>query len=420
MRQAIVLYVMTIFVVWTGEPAGVLTLQAAERPAEGYTLGEVVTVALDRHPSMAGATGMIRQNRGERLAAETYPNPAFRGTVGYGAIRDPSTGVHIVEHTFTLEQPVEWPAKRQARRLAAEAGLAEARAGFEETRLRVIADVKEAFYRLLFAQREAEMAAQNLTMVEEVARTVKTRVQAGEATPFEALKADVEVRKARKDLSRASNALLVGQRTLDLLTNGALGKVFAIQGDFVSLGQNLDPDALAARALERHPTLRRHDKHLEQANHRVVFEREAVVPTVNVVGQYHREAGDESFVGGLSLPLPFWNRRQGEIEMALGARQRAESELALARNELVQAVTQHAQEARTAREQILVFETGLLKQAQQTLDIARYSFQHGAASLLEVLDSQRVYRQSVIEYAQARTDLSIALARLERAVGGEL
>jgi cobalt-zinc-cadmium efflux system outer membrane protein len=87
-------------------------------------------------------------------------------------------------------------------------------------------------------------------------------------------------------------------------------------------------------------------------------------------------------------------------------------------NELIQALTQHTQEARTAKEQIDVFEQGLLKQAEETLRIAKFSFQQGAASLLEVLDAQRVYRQTLLEYAQTRTELSIALARLERASGG--
>jgi cobalt-zinc-cadmium efflux system outer membrane protein len=87
-------------------------------------------------------------------------------------------------------------------------------------------------------------------------------------------------------------------------------------------------------------------------------------------------------------------------------------------NELIQALTQHAQEVRTAKNPIDVFEQGLLTQAEGTLRIARISFQQVAASLLEVLDAQRVNRQTLFEYAQVRMDLSGALARLERASGG--
>ena len=232
------------------------------------------------------------------------------------------------------------------------------------------------------------------------------------------MKATVEVQKAKKEVARAQNALLVTRARLDMLTAGALGKQFSIQGDFESLGQELALDALAARAVEQHPTLRRLTKLVEQAEFGTIVERESRIPNITVQGSYHREAGDESVTAGLSIPIPLWYQRQGEIETALGAKHRAEAELLRAQNELTQAITQHAQDVRTANEQIQVFETGLLKQAEQTLQVARISFQQGAASLLDVLDAQRVYRQTLLEYAQARADLSISLARLERAVGG--
>ncbi len=394
------------------------TYAAANEPNPAYTLNAMIELALERNPTMAGAQGFVRQSRGQQIAAGAYLNPSISGTAGRGAIRDPSTGVKITERTVTVEQPLEWQGKRRARQQAADAGVAGASAAMEETRLNVIAEVKVAFYHVLFAQRDADLATQNLTMVEEVLRTVKTRAAAGEATPFETMKATVEAQKAKKEVARAQNALVVARTKLDMLTAGALGRQFSIQGDFESLQQELDLDALAARAVEQHPTLRRLTKLVEQAEFSTILERESRIPNVTVQGSYHREAGDESVTAGLSVPLPLWYRRQGEIETALGARHRAEAERLRAQNELTQAITQHVQDARTANEQLQVFETGLLKQAEQTLRVARVSFQQGAASLLDVLDSQRVYRQTLLEYAQARADLSIALARLERAVGG--
>jgi len=392
--------------------------QASAPNPTTYTLITVIELALEHNPTIAGAQGMVRQSRGQQFAAGAYPNPSISGSAGRGAIRDPSTGISILERTITVEQPLEWQGKRHARQQAADAGVVGASAALEETRLNLIAEVKVAFYQLLFAQRDAELATQNLAMVEEVLRTVKARVAAGEATPFETMKATVEVQKAKKEVARVQNALLVTRARLDMLTAGALGKQFSIQGDFESLRQELDLDALVARAREQHPTLRRLTKLVEQAEFGTILEREARAPNVTVQGSYHREAGDESVIAGLSIPLPLWYQRQGEIETALGAKHRAEAERLRAQNELAQAITQHGQDVRTANEQIQVFETGLLKQAEQTLQVARVSFQQGAASLLDVLDAQRVYRQTLFEYAQARADLSISLARLERAAGG--
>ncbi|MEK7717018.1 MAG: TolC family protein, partial [Pseudomonadota bacterium] len=279
-------------------------------------------------------------------------------------------------------------------------------------------EAKVAFYHVLFAQRDVELSSQNLTMVEEVLRTVKARAAAGDATLFETMKATVEVQKATKEVARAQNALVVVRAKLDMVTAGMLGRQFSIQGDFEPLQQALDREPLAARAMEQHPTLRRLTNLVEQAQFSATLERESRIPNVIVRGSYHREPGDESITAGLSVPLPLWYQRQGEIESALGASHRAEAERLRAQNEITQAITQYVQDVRTANEQLQVFETGLLKQAEQTLRVARISFKEGAASLLDLLDSQRVYRQTLLEYVQARADLSIALARLERAVGG--
>lgn len=61
-----------------------------------------------------------------------------------------------------------------------------------------------------------------------------------------------------------------------------------------------------------------------------------------------------------------------------------------------------------------------MKQADEALRIAQLSFRQGASSLLDVLDAQRVQRQIVIDYNLAKYGLSLALTRLERALGGTL
>ena len=111
---------------------------------------------------------------------------------------------------------------------------------------------------------------------------------------------------------------------------------------------------------------------------------------------------------------------RGVAGASLGAKRREEAELLRARNELARSVNQHYQDARTTAELIDVFDKGLLKQASEALRLAQFSFQQGASSLLEVFDAQRVQRQILLDYAQARHDLSVSLARLEQAVGGEL
>lgn len=391
---------------------------SASPDARTFKLDDVIELALNRNPTLGAAQGMVEQSQGQRAAAGAYLNPSIIGSAGRGSIRDPSTGVSITERTITVEQPLEWLGKRAARQRAADAGVAGALAGMEDTKVMVIAEVKGAFFQLLLAQQDAQLARENLKTVEDLVQLVTARVTTREAPKFELVKATVELQKTRKELSRAENVLLVARTKLNTVTGKALGDSFMIQGEYESVRPGLQLPVLIEQALDRHPALRRQQKAVEQAEFTIEQERASRIPNVAVIGQYHREAGDESITAGLSVPLPLWYRRQGEIGAAMGAHRRAQAERARIQQELEQSVTQHFQEVRTAQEQMKVFEEGLLYQAKEAYDIAQFSFRHGVASLLEVIDAQRVYRQTLLEYAQARADHSIALARLERAVGG--
>jgi len=367
---------------------------------------------------MTGAEATLESSQGQRVAAGAYVNPTLTGTAGRGSIRDPSNGISISERTITVEQPLEWPEMRKARQRAADAGFAGALAGMEEARVAVTGDVKAAFFQLLFAQRDAELTKENLKAVEDFVGLIRARVETKESPRFELVKATVELQKAQKDLARAENALLVARADLNRVTGKALGDEFSIRGEFETVKLGLDLPILTEQALDRHPALRRQEKAVEQAQFALDQERAARIPNVSVIGLYHREAGDEALAAGLKVPLPLWYRRQGEIGAAMGAHHRAQADRTRAQHDVEQAVTQYFQEMKTAERQIDVFEKGLLYQAKEALDIAQFSFKNGVASLLEVIDAQRVHRQVLLEFAQARADYSLAFARLERAVGG--
>ncbi len=403
--------------------------QAAEPSgAPTYRLSTIVEMALARNPVVSSAEGDIEHQRGQQTVAGAYPNPTVLGSAGYGEIRDTGRAdirdslnrESIVEYNFIVGQPVEWPAMRSARQRVADAGLATANAGMSEIRLNLTTQVKVAFYDLLLAQQDAALAQQNLEIVEGVGRIVKARVKSGEAPQFELIKAEVEVLKAKQLLVRAENVVRVNRVVVDTLTGGGLGPSYVVQGDFSNMSRELRIDRLMSRMAQGHPTIQRLLQSVQQSDWRIEFERQSRVPNVTVNGSYWREIGREAVQGGLSIPVPVWYRRQGEIAASLGTKRREEAELLRARNELARAVHQHYQDARTTAEMIDVFDRGLLKQAQEALRLAQFSFQQGASSLLEVFDAQRVQRQIQMDYAQARYDLSVSLARLERAVGGAL
>ncbi|HKN86589.1 MAG TPA: TolC family protein [Nitrospiraceae bacterium] len=402
-----------------------LKAEGAESARQSYDLLRIIDLAVERNPVMVGARGVIDQSAGQRVTAGAYPNPTIKGDGGRGFLRDagPLTAeipTSANEYFVSAGQPIEWPSKRAARQLAAEAGLAGATAGLVEARLNLTTDVKLAFYDLLLAQRDEGLARQNLEIVKDVQRIVNTRVRLGEAPQFEAIKAQVEVLKADQVVTRAENAVQVNRVILDTLTVGALGADYTIDGEFRYFPKDLDLVRLITLAMDQHPSIQRLSKSVEQADRNIQFERHARVPNVTFSGSYAREYGREGYDFGVSVPTPIWYQQQGQIATALGAKRTEEAALLRTRNLLVKEVNQYFQDAETTAHLIEVFEKGLLKQAQEALRIAQFSFQQGAVSLLEVLDAQRVQQQILFDYAHARFELSIALIRLERAAGGLL
>lgn len=402
-----------------------LKAEGAEPAGRSYDLLAIIDLAVERNPVMVGARGLIDQSQGQRVTAGAYPNPTLEGDGGRGVLRDagPLTSTiptAATEYMVFLGQPLEWPKKRAARQSVADAGFAGATLGLVETRLNLVTEVKLAFYDLLLAQRDAELARQNFEIVKDVQRIVNARVRLGEAPQFEAIKAQVEVLKADQAMTRAENTVRVNRVFLDTLAAGALGANYTIEGDFRIYRRDLALEPLLTRAMEEHPSLQRLLKSVEQAHRNIEFERQARVPNVTVTTSYMREYGREGIDFGLKVPTPIWYQNQGQIATALGAKRTEEAGLLRTRNILVKEVNQYFQDAETTAHLIEVFEKGLLKQAQEALRISQFSFQQGAASLLEVLDAQRVQRQILFDYAHARFELSVALTRLERAVGGLL
>lgn len=401
---------------------------SAESAGQMYSLDMIVNLAMARNPVISFAEGNIEQQKGQQTTAGAYPNPTVTANGGHGLLRDTGrAGVgpfldrtSLTEYNVVVGQPIEWPAMRAARQQVADLGVATANVGMLETQLNLASQVKVSFYDLLLAQQGADLARQNLDIVEGVARIVGARVKSGEAPQFESIKAEVEVLKARQQLVRADNLVRINRVAVDTLTGGALGPAYMVYGEFRIVPRDLQIEGLMAHMMEQHPTIQRLLKSVEQSDWKIEFERQSRVPTLTVNGSYWREIGRAAAQAGLSVPLPLWYRRQGEIASSLGAKRREEAELLRMRNELGRAVYQHYQDVRTTAELIDVFDKGLLRQGQEALRLAQFSFQQGASSLLEVFDAQRVQRQILVDYAQARHDLAVSLTRLEQAVGGIL
>ena len=177
---------------------------AAESSQPVYELEKIIQLALERNPGIEAAQGTLEQQQGRHIQASAYPNPTILGQTGRASVRDPSTGNSRTEIAISLSQPLEWPGKRTARQQAAEANLRSANFRMEEVRLALTMTVKLAFFDLLLNQHVTKLSTQNLRIMKEVRRISNIRVQSGEAPKLELVKAEVELLKAKQDVTRCS------------------------------------------------------------------------------------------------------------------------------------------------------------------------------------------------------------------------
>ena len=170
--------------------------------------------------------------------------------------------------------------------------------------------------------------------------------------------------------------------------------------------------------MERHPLILKAGKEAKAKDFSLKKEKASIFPDITVRGFSGRETDKESYGVSLSIPIPLWYQRRGEIARAFADKTRAEAEIYKIRVELSRAITEEYQNYLTALDQIDVFEKGLLKQAEEALRIAELSYMQGESGLLDYLDAQRVYRSTLAEYYQSLFEIEASIALLERVVGG--
>jgi len=118
-----------------------------------------------------------------------------------------------------------------------------------------------------------------------------------------------------------------------------------------------------------------------------------------------------------SMPLPIFNRNQGEIARAQYAITQAQQQASETTQQVSTDVVTAFANLQTNDQIIQLYQGGYVDQAKQSRDISEYAYRKGAASLLDYLDSERTYRANQLAYRQALASYMLALEQMRQAVG---
>jgi cobalt-zinc-cadmium efflux system outer membrane protein len=365
-------------------------------------LSDLENMALQYNPTMAQATAAIAMQRGTWQQAGLYPNPQ----VGYvrsnasNPTQPQTNGVFVAQefvtgHKLQLAQAVE---AREIERLRWE---------WHAQRMRVLNDLQVRFYEVLGAQEQLAIADHLLKLAEEGVQAVERQLKTQLASRPDALQARIQLsslRMVRKDAQARYESAWLQLATIIGIPNmqpaGLEGRLDTLVPDF-----NLE-DCLQ-RLLTASPQLRAAEIEVQHARREIARERAQPIPniTLQTVVERDRVAQSTSASTLVALPVPLFNRNQGNVSRAYADLREAEGEVARVRLVLRDQLADSFRRYTTARFRVDEYREQVLLSAKENLDLVQTGTREGQFNLFQLLTARQTYAHANLGYVEALTEL---------------
>ncbi|MGY2254279.1 TolC family protein [Pseudomonas reactans] len=391
--------------------AAALWAAACAAQAQTLTLDTALQTAFANNPDLAAAQWEIDIAQGGRQQAGLIPNPVASWDVE-DTRRDSRTT------SIKISQALELGGKRGARIDVASRVQDAAALTLEQRRNTLRAEVIDNYYGALRAQERLDLAQRSMAVAERGLVVANGRVTAGKASPVEATRAQVQVSEIRLELDRAQIGLTDAYRRLAASTGSAAPNFQAVATQNLSAPTVPSATQLLAR-LEQTAELRLAELSILQNEASVGLEKAQRIPDldVSIGSQYDASVRERVNLVGVSMPIPLFNRNQGNV---LAASRRADQarDLRNAAELRLRTETRQALDLwQTANTEVRAFNQQILPAAQSAVDSATRGFEMGKFSFLDVLDAQRTLIAARTQYLTATAQATDAWVRIERIYG---
>ena len=410
--------------------AAIFIASAARTAAaqSALTIDQAVQQAVDRNLSLIAERLNLSVADAAIVTARLRPNPVLSG--GANSLDWLGTGFNEIngagppEYSVRIDMPFERGRKRELRTEVAASARRVAEAQLADAVRRVKLDVTVAAIDVLEAKAKLRLSRENLEALSRLVELNERRLISGALPPLEVTRSRVamlqyrgSVKAAELNVTQARLKIhaLLGRQPTDPLADidDALGVPPAAQP------ANLDALQAAARTFRPDVRALHDDQARSQYDLRLQVAQGRVDYTVGA--EYRRQQGvnGKGNLAGLffSVPLPVFNRNQGEIARAEAEQEKADRSVTALETNVASEVASAYEEYETARQLLGDIERELLKPAADARAGTAYVYQAGATSLLDVLDAQRAFNETMDAYYTAQAAYRRAEARLSLAAG---
>lgn len=380
-------------------------------PGAGLTLQTALALALEANPEISAALREREAIEGVIVQAGTRPNPSVSALIE-------DTRSSTRQTTLQFNQPIELGGKRDSRIKAATLGYD--LTGFEINRKKyeITANVNLTFREVLIAQERLKLAQSSLTLATRAKDIASKRVLAGKISPVEETKSKVAESAVKMEVNQATSLLNNARKGLTALW-GNSNPTFDFADGEVDKIDVLPPVSSLIEAVQKSPGMQRANLEVERRKAFAELEDAKRTPdiTISVGGRRNEELGLNQAVFGVSVPIPLFDRNQGNIQEALSRTEKAKDELSITQIQLRNTVAQAYERWQANYSAVELLKTDILPSAQNIYDSTTRGFELGKFNFLDVLDAQRTLFQAKGQYLNALLASYQAIADIERIVG---
>lgn len=425
-----VLYSLTFLLILLSATLQGQTPNARETPATGGPLSveQVVAEAVDHNLSLLAERYNIPVAQAKIVTARLRPNPVL----SIGADHVPWAGTNYTaenqagptEYSARTDFLFERGGKRRYRIEVSEEAKSVAELQLLDTMRSVVLEAQNAFVEAMQAKASLALAKENAAALTNLVEINGYRFRAGDLARVELTRVQLAQMQyentVRQAELRVQNAALHLQLVMGRPT-GRAAPTTDVQGDLRRTPMLEPLNALVQEAERQRPdiTALRRDQARSQADIRLQLAQGRVDYTVG--SEFRRQQGlagrGNSLGFFVQTNLPLFNRNQGEIERSRDEAQQIQARIRAITATIDSEVQAAFAQYNTARDTLKRIETEMLGKAKEVRETTEYSYRRGEASLLEFLDAQRAYNETIQTYRDAQADLARSLYTIDSVTG---
>jgi cobalt-zinc-cadmium efflux system outer membrane protein len=390
------------------------------------TLEQAIDLALKHNHSLQAARTMVQQGLANEVTANLRPNPTLFTDWEYlpiitGPPSGTSAGSYLHDSTeadFGMSYLFERGQKRQHRVQAAKDITAVTRAQVTDTERGLAFQVGQLFVNVQLAESALDLAQKDLKSFQSTVDISEHAFRTGAISENDYLQIKVQLVQYQADLEQA--ILARAQALSDLRQQLGYESVpadYDVTGAFEYQPVLLTLQDLQAKALQNRPDLQAARLGVSAANSQHTLAIADGKQDVTASANYSHVNGINAITWAISVPLPIFNRNQGNIAQTKYAIVQAEEQKRFVSGQALTDVRDAWEGEESNGRVVQIYLKGTLDAARKSRDITEYAYHRGAASLLDLLNAERTYRATELAYREALAAYLTSLEQLRQAIG---